>query len=318
MVTDAAHSHLREILVDQIDRNPDNPRIVFRSGELEALTESIRRHGVQVPISVYQEGRRYFLIDGERRWRSCIKLNKKAIPALVQDKPDDLTNVLLMFNIHALREQWDLLTIALKLPHVIQLLQARLGKEPSERELSEQTGLLRSVIRRCRLLMELPETYRSDLLEELKKPKPQQKLSEDFFIEMERALKTVERSIPDVIKDKNKVRDVLISKYKKDVIPDMTDLRQVGKIARAEKVAADTGKARDVLTKLFRPNSYSPQKAYEESVIDAYEERDLLTRIESLLQRLQNITPAKLDADLRRALERLAAKVAALLDRSRP
>lgn len=318
MAIDAAHSHLREIPVDHIDRNPENPRIVFRSGELEALTESIRRHGVQVPISVYQEGRRYSLIDGERRWRSCIKLNRKTIPALVQDKPDPLTNVLLMFNIHALREHWDLLTIALKLPHVIQLLQAKLGKEPSERELSEQTGLLRSVIRRCRLLMELPESYRTDLLEELKKPKPQQKLSEDFFIEMERALKTVERSIPDVIKDKNKVRDVLISKYKKDVIPDMTDLRQVGKIARADKVAADTGKAREALTKLFRPNSYSPQKAYEESVIDAYEERDLLTRIDSLLERLQNITAAKLDADLRRALERLVARVAELLGRSRP
>src|SRR2546425_2706050 len=144
MPVDAAHSDLRDIEVDRIDRNPDNPRLVFRSGELEALTESIRRHGVQVPISVYQEGRRYILIDGERRWRSSIKLNRKTIPALIQEKPDGLTNVLLMFNIHALREQWDLLTIALKLPHVIKLLTARNGKEPSERELSDETGLLRS------------------------------------------------------------------------------------------------------------------------------------------------------------------------------
>jgi len=313
MLIDAAHSHLHEIEVDRVDRNPDNPRLVFRSGELEALTESIRRHGVQVPISVYQEGRRYILIDGERRWRSSIKLNKKTIPALIQAKPDDLTNVLLMFNIHSLREQWDLLTIALKLPHVIKLLTARQGKEPSEKDLSDETGLLRSVIRRSRLLMDLPESYRSELLEELKKPKSQQKLSEDFFIEMERALKTVERSVPDLIKDKNKVRDVLITKYKKDVIHDMTDLRQVGKIARADKVAADTGKAREALTKLFRPNTYSPQKAYEESVVDAYEERDLLTRIESLLERLQSITPAKLDDQLREALAKLVARASQLL-----
>src|SRR6267142_14643 len=218
-----------------------------------------------------------------------------------------------MFNIHSLREQWDLLTIALKLPHVIKLLTARQGKEPSEKDLSDETGLLRSVIRRSRLLMDLPESYRSELLEELRKPKSQQKLSEDFFIEMERALKTVERSVPDLIKDKNKVRDVLITKYKKDVIHDMTDLRQVGKIARADKVAADTGKAREALTKLFRPNTYSPQKAYEESVVDAYEERDLLTRIESLLERLQSITPAKLDDQLREALAKLVARASQLL-----
>ncbi len=317
MAIDATHSHLREVPVDHIDRNPENPRIVFRSGELEALTESIRRHGVQVPISVYQEGRRYSLIDGERRWRCCIKLNKKTIPALVQDKPDALTNVLLMFNIHALREQWDLLTIALKLPRVIRLLKGKLGKEPGERELSEQTGLARSVIRRCRLLIELPVKYRDDLLEELKKPKQQQKLSEDFFIEMERALKTVERAIPDVIDDKNRVRDVLIQKYKRDVVHDMTDLRQVGKIARADKVAADTGKAREVLSKLFRSNSYSPQDAYEESVLEAYAERDLLTRIGSLLERLKALTPEKLDPELRQSLERLLQRVSEILGTSR-
>jgi ParB/RepB/Spo0J family partition protein len=313
MATDAAHSHLREIPVDQIERNPDNPRIVFRSAELESLVDSIRRHGVQVPISVYQEGRRFFLIDGERRWRSSIKLNKKTIPALVQEKPDELTNVLLMFNIHSLREQWDLLTIALKLPKVIDLLRSKLSKEPTERELSEHTGLLRSVIRRCRLLIDLPDHYRTDLLAELTKPKSQQKLSEDFFIEMERALKTVENAVPDVIKDKDRVRNVLIAKYRNNVIHDMTDLRQVAKIARADNVAADTRTARDVLSKLFQSNSYSPSDAYRESVLEAYEERDVLTRIDSLLERLKGLAPSKLDEDLRRSLTRLHKRVSEIL-----
>jgi len=312
---DAAHAHLDDIAVDKIDRNPDNPRIVFRAGELEALTQSIRRHGVQVPISVYRHGSKYTLIDGERRWRASIKLNRQTIPALIQDKPDPLSNVLLMFNIHALREQWDLLTIALKLPRVIELLAKRLGREPTEKELSDETGLLRSVIRRSRLLMELPESYRADLLDELKKPKSQQKLSEDFFIEMERALKTVERSIPDLIEDKNQVRDVLIDKYKKDVIEDMTDFRQVGKIARAEKVAADPGKARQVLGKLFKRNTYSPQAAYNESVQDAYDEREILTRIDWLVDKIQGIEPGKVDAQLRGSLEKLVQLVGDLLKR---
>src|SRR5688572_20469193 len=106
MEIDAAHADLKDISVDLIDRNPENPRVFFRQEELDSLLDSIRQYGVQVPITVYRYRNRYTLIDGERRWRCSIKLNKKTIPALVQDKPDDLTNLLLMFNIHALREQW--------------------------------------------------------------------------------------------------------------------------------------------------------------------------------------------------------------------
>jgi len=65
---------LQQILVDNIDRNPENPRIFFRQQELDELTESIRRHGVQVPIAVYKEAGRYVLIDGERRWRCSLIL----------------------------------------------------------------------------------------------------------------------------------------------------------------------------------------------------------------------------------------------------
>ena len=56
MPIDASNATLLQVKVDRIDRNPDNPRLVFRPGELEELLESIRRYGVQVPISVYREG----------------------------------------------------------------------------------------------------------------------------------------------------------------------------------------------------------------------------------------------------------------------
>src|SRR4051794_17234675 len=126
MDIDASHADLKDVPLALVDRNPENPRIRLRQSELLELLDSIRVYGVQVPISVYKEGGRYILIDGERRWRCCKKLNKKSIPALVQrQKPSPLQNLLLMFNIHALREQWDLLTIALKLPRVFELLAAQ-------------------------------------------------------------------------------------------------------------------------------------------------------------------------------------------------
>ena len=296
---DASSSHLEQLSIDLIDRNSDNPRLVFRPGELDELLESIRQYGVQVPISVYKDGRRFVLIDGERRWRCSLKLNKQTIPALVQEKPDQLDNLLLMFNIHALREQWDLLTIAMKLPRVIHLLTSDIGHEPSERELSEHTGLNRSMIRRSRLLLELPESYREDILLELNKPKSQQKITEDLFIELERALKTVERSLPNLMGNKDRVRKILIAKYKSGLIPSKVHLRKVAKIARAEKVGVPKDKAATELKKLFDNKTYTIDEAYDASVADAYSERSALTLATSLTASLTKMTPADVDSGLR-------------------
>ena len=122
-----------------------------------------------------------------------------------------------MFNIHALREQWDLLTIALKLPRVIDLYREERGNESNERELSDEIGLARATIRRCRLLMALPKHHVDIILAELKKPKVQQRITEDFYIEMERALKTVGNRMPTLIRDekqRDEIRNVLLEKYR--------------------------------------------------------------------------------------------------------
>jgi len=286
MEINASNSELKEIDLSRIVKNPDNPRILFRQGELEELLESIRIYGVQVPIAVYKDGNKYVLLDGERRWKCCQKLNKKTIPALVQDKPSRLQNLLLMFNIHSLREQWDLLTQALKLPEIIDLIKKDTFLPPTERELSRRTGLAVGTIRRCKLLMELPQKYKDTILAELEKPKPQQKLTEDFFIEMERSLKTVERNMPGLIENKDRVRDILIKKYKNEVINNVLSLRKLPKIAKAEKVSADTRRAADALRQVFQDNDYSIDRAFENSVSDAYLEQDLQSKIRFLMDKL--------------------------------
>lgn len=299
--------NLRDLSIDLIDRNPENPRTIFRPQEMSSLLESIRKHGVQVPISVYKSDGRYILIDGERRWRCSIKLNRKTIPALIQPAPDSLTNLLLMFNIHALREQWDLFTIAAKLPRVIELLAKRLGKPPVEREISGETGLNVAVIRRCKLLIDLPDKHKDIIIRELQKPKAQQKFTEDFYIEMERSLKTVERSMPQVVAElgKEKIRERLIAKYKDGTITNRVDFRQIAKIARADRVSADTEKAANALIKLFSDNDVSIERAYSESVGAAYQERDVLTTVSSLAKQLQSIGFEELDAEMLEALRDL-------------
>ncbi len=308
----AEDSQLRDIPVAQIDRNPENPRLVFRSGEMEELLESIRRYGIQVPVSVYKEGRKYVLIDGERRWYCCQKLGKETIPALVQQKPTPLTNLLLMFNIHALREQWDLLTIAMKIPRVVALLESDLSRKPTEREIADYTGLKRSVIRRSRLLSDLPKQYQEDMLDELKKPKAEQRLTEDFFIEMERALTTVERALPDVIENRDRVRRVLISKYQSGVIDNRVHFRNVAKIARAERVSGSPRAAKHALKKLFTANDYSIEEAFKDSVSEAYSERDIQTNARGLLAQLDSL-PDSMNKPLRETLEKLYRRLREVL-----
>ena len=161
--------------------------------------------------------------------------------------------------------------------------------------------------------MELPDQYKDLLLAELNKPKSEQKLTEDFFIEMERSLTTVQRAIPDLISNKNRVRNILIKKYRQETIGNLIDLRKVAKIARAEKVNADPEVAREALTQLFTTNDYSVEQAYQDSVAVAYSERDVLTRAKSLSEMLTGMRPDEIDDDTADALRRLCENITALL-----
>ena len=309
----AASAELRQVPTDKIERNPDNPRILFRQEEMDELLDSIQRWGVQVPITVYKKGKRYVLIDGERRWRCFLKLNLRTIPALVVDEPDPLTNMLLMFNIHGLREQWDLLTIALKLQDIIDLLEEKKGGRPTERELSQETGLKVGVIRRARYLLALPKKYHKMMLSELNKRKSQQVFTEDFFIEMERALTTVERAMPDVLSKRDEVRQVLIKKFRDEVIDNRVHFRQIAKIARAENVKADPEVAKRALRKLFSKNKYSIEQAFEDSVSGLYSERDVLIRLNGLIERLRSLEVDSVDDSFRQALNDIVREARRLL-----
>ncbi|MBO9698159.1 MAG: ParB N-terminal domain-containing protein [Sphingopyxis sp.] len=279
---------LREIAPEKIRRNPENPRLFFRAEEMDTLLASIKRYGVQVPITVYAEGDHFVLIDGERRWRCATKLNFRSIPALVQTKPSPLDNLLLMFNIHALREQWDYLTIAKKLPVVIDRFEEENGIPPNEIELSEITGLTRGQIRRCRYLLDLPQGYREILENELELPKKAQKLSEDFFIEMERSLKTVYSRLSDSLPPLNAARDALIDKFRDGKIKAVTDFRMLSKIATSiENLDVRESKAAQAIKEILDRHSRSGiSEVYAEHFEVRYDERKVRLNVDSIYEYL--------------------------------
>ena len=306
---------LKNISVELIDRNPENPRIFFRQEEMEQLYVSIKNKGLLQPIAVYKDSDRYIILDGERRYKTFLKLNYPTIPAIIQDKPSVLDNLLLMFNIHSTREQWDIFTIAMKIERVLQLLKERLGEEPTESQLSEETGMTRGVIRRCKMIIALPERFRDMLRIELEKPKKDQQYSEDFFLEMENSLRAVKNNFPETLREIDNVRDVLIDKYKNKIINNVVDFRKLTKVATAWKnldfPKVRTEKSLDIL---FQNNKVSIEQIYRETVEPLYHDKVFTNNANNFLIKLEKLSFEDLkDDSLKETLIRIKNQIENLI-----
>src|SRR5258708_262763 len=76
----------RVIPIEDIEPNPRQPR--QNLGDLSELTASIREKGVLEPILVRQNGARYQIIAGERRFRAASEAGLAEMPCIVRDSTD--------------------------------------------------------------------------------------------------------------------------------------------------------------------------------------------------------------------------------------
>ncbi|MBR3175992.1 ParB/RepB/Spo0J family partition protein [Candidatus Saccharibacteria bacterium] len=81
---DKKESKLKELDLDDIIRDEDQPRREFNKEAIEALAASIREHGVLQPIVVTKEEGKYKIVAGERRWRASKIAGLTKIPAIVR------------------------------------------------------------------------------------------------------------------------------------------------------------------------------------------------------------------------------------------
>jgi hypothetical protein len=156
-------------------------------------------------------------------------------------------------------------------------------------------------------------------MDELELPKSQQRLSEDFFLEMERALKTVTARLPYAIPDLEKARDVLIDKYQKGVISNITDFRKLRKIATStHNVGMNTARVNAAIKRVIDPDkNVGILDVFEESFESKYDKRKALRSIDLLENYLGDLNDgasgSKLDPDLRQRLEQLRQILDSLL-----
>jgi len=144
---------------------------------------------------------------------------------------------------HHLREPWELIPTAIKLDNVSQWFKEKKGRLPTESELKDLTRLSRSEIRRCKLVLGLPQEVQNLMLEEEAKTSAEKKiigkdklLTEDFFIEVSKnlinPLKNYNRKAYNGLGKDKKIFESLVSKRRSGRISNIVSFRPISKYIR--------------------------------------------------------------------------------------
>lgn len=84
--TEEERKNAEDMRLDKISANPNQPRKNFDEQALSELAESIRQHGVIMPIVVNDNGDgTYMIIAGERRFRASRLAGKETIPVVIRN-----------------------------------------------------------------------------------------------------------------------------------------------------------------------------------------------------------------------------------------
>ncbi|MCX7843324.1 MAG: ParB/RepB/Spo0J family partition protein [Clostridia bacterium] len=76
---------VRELKINEIEPNINQPRKCFDDEKLLQLSESIKQHGIVQPIIVKKEDGIYRIIAGERRWRAARMAGLSSVPVIVKE-----------------------------------------------------------------------------------------------------------------------------------------------------------------------------------------------------------------------------------------
>ncbi|MDG6929825.1 MAG: ParB N-terminal domain-containing protein [Nitrososphaerota archaeon] len=278
--------------------NPNNPRILFPEDSLLILKESIKQVGILVPLVVYQEeDKKYHLLDGERRWRCAKELNLTEVPVNIVEKPTTLQNIITMFNIHKLREDWELMPTALKLEALTKLLKEHLNKKRiGVSYLSQITGLPKPTVQRCKILISYDKKYQDLMLAQ-----DEQRVKTDFFTELYPVLNNIEKGFPEIVKQysRNDIIDKLLDKYRRKVISDVIDLREVKTLIRSINKGVPRNKIYEALLSLINEPSKTIKESYTDEARSVYKFEEIDSLVNQLITSLETFKPANPEEEVK-------------------
>lgn len=149
----------KEIDLDRIEPDPDQPRRAFDEERLEELAASIQAEGVLQPVVVrYEEARDiYILVHGERRWRASKRAGQASIPALVRDVPEH-RRLLQQLMENVVRDDLN----AVDRAAALRALRQQMGDAPWE-QVAEAVGIKRSRLFQLLGTEKLPDAAKDDI-----------------------------------------------------------------------------------------------------------------------------------------------------------
>ena len=156
---DKKDSELKELKIEDIIRDEDQPRREFSEEALNALAASIKEHGVLPPIVVTKEEGKYKIVAGERRWRASKIAGLKKIPAIVRTL-DSQNRLELSIIENAQRE--DLNAIELATAYAKLKTQFNLSTE----DIAAKVGKSEQSIQNTLRLLNLPEDVKKTMVKE--------------------------------------------------------------------------------------------------------------------------------------------------------
>ncbi|NBW40959.1 ParB/RepB/Spo0J family partition protein [bacterium] len=145
----------REVKRTLIERDPNQPRVVFDEDKLQELAESIKLYGVLNPLIVRagREPGKYQLIAGERRLRACGIAGLDTVPIILNTENDAVGDTTLAVQLVENLQRDDL--SPLERAHAIGALKETY--ELSIRQVAEKLGVSKSMVQRSLDILELPD-----------------------------------------------------------------------------------------------------------------------------------------------------------------
>lgn len=157
----SSRPEVHEVAVNDLVRNPHQPRQVLDPTALAELVESVRRYGVLQPIVVSAANdsgaaRRYQIIAGERRWQAAKIVGLSRVPVVVKEAtPQEMLELALVENIQ--RADLNPLEEAAAYRHLVE--EFRLTQE----QVAERVGRGRVSIANALRLLQLPDVVKEAL-----------------------------------------------------------------------------------------------------------------------------------------------------------
>ncbi len=149
---------VRELDINEIERDPDQHRKTFHDETIAELAESIKVHGIIQPLIVRREDGKYKIVAGERRYRAAKLAGLEKLPVIIRDDISlrDAAEIALIENLQ--REDLNPVDEALGYEKLI----SDFGI--TQEEAADRVGKSRSAVTNAMRLLKLPK----DALEKLR------------------------------------------------------------------------------------------------------------------------------------------------------